>query len=163
MIYFVMRADLDNYILSKALDKGAKVYDRTEVKGINIQVDKVRVETVSKTFAYVRVTEKVRRYPGAIHLAAANERIPAVGVYLPGEERVGAIVGLRLDHLEKTARVLAGDAVAVIRVADQCSLCVQRREIRRKNIGRISLTRIQHSQAGRFIRYILDDGGLDNG
>jgi len=50
MIYFVMRADLDNYILSKALDKGAKVYDRTEVKGINIQVDKVRVETGNKTF-----------------------------------------------------------------------------------------------------------------
>ena len=50
MIRFVMRADLDNYILSKALGKGAKVYDQTEVKAVSVAKNKVNIETEKKTF-----------------------------------------------------------------------------------------------------------------
>jgi geranylgeranyl reductase family protein len=50
-IYFVMRADFDNYILSKAWDKGAKVFDNTETKGIDVKKYMVSIEARSKTFS----------------------------------------------------------------------------------------------------------------
>jgi geranylgeranyl reductase family protein len=50
MISFVMRADLDNHILSKALEKGAMIFNNTEVKGIDIKAGNVSIETGSKTF-----------------------------------------------------------------------------------------------------------------
>lgn len=51
VIYFVMRADLDNYILSKAREKGAAVYDQSKVMGIITSDDGVEVKTDGQTFS----------------------------------------------------------------------------------------------------------------
>jgi len=51
VIYFVMRADLDKYILAKARERGVIVYDQSEVKGIITSVNGVEVKTDSKTFS----------------------------------------------------------------------------------------------------------------
>lgn len=50
MIFFVMRAELDNYILFKALEKGAIVNDHAEVKGIDAGADTVKIKTDNQTF-----------------------------------------------------------------------------------------------------------------
>jgi geranylgeranyl reductase family protein len=51
VIYFVMRADFDNYILSKALEKGITVYDQYEVKEILTSANGVEIKTDSQTFS----------------------------------------------------------------------------------------------------------------
>ena len=91
MVYFVMRADLDNYIVSKALDKGARVYNRTEVKDINIQVDKVRVETANKTFTanYVIAADGATGF-SMTHFKLINQntmRVPAIESEIKVDER----------------------------------------------------------------------------
>ena len=47
---FVMRADLDNFILSQALGIGITIYDQSEVKDIITSANGVEVKTDSKTF-----------------------------------------------------------------------------------------------------------------
>jgi geranylgeranyl reductase family protein len=51
VIYFVMRSDLDNYILSKASEKGVIVYDQSEVKGIITSGNGIEVKTDRQTFS----------------------------------------------------------------------------------------------------------------
>jgi flavin-dependent dehydrogenase len=46
-----MRADFDNYILSKALEKGITVYDQYEVKEILTSANGVEIKTDSQTFS----------------------------------------------------------------------------------------------------------------
>jgi geranylgeranyl reductase family protein len=47
---FVMRADLDNFILSQALGIGITIYDQSEVKDIITSANGVEVKTDKKTF-----------------------------------------------------------------------------------------------------------------
>ena len=47
---FVMRADLDNFILSQARERGTIVHDQSEVKDIITSANGVEVKTDSKTF-----------------------------------------------------------------------------------------------------------------
>jgi len=51
IISFVMRADLDNYILSKACQKGAAFYDQSEVKRIITSDNGVDIKTDSQTLS----------------------------------------------------------------------------------------------------------------
>ena len=100
IIYFVMRADLDNYILSKAMEKGTVVFDQYEVKEIITLTDGVEVKTNSQTFS----AKYVIAADGAIGISMSLFKLNQQIVRVPAIENEIVVDDKTLKQFKDVAR-----------------------------------------------------------